>query len=75
MVNDIAPAVQRAEVLSSYLIAVYLGNSVPIIGVGVLAAATSAATAHAAFAAVIAALAVATLLAERRDMAAIKAAE
>lgn len=75
VVNDIAPADRRAEVVSSYLIAVYLGNSVPIIGVGMLSAATSAATAHGAFAAVIAALAVAALLAKRRDVAAIKAAE
>jgi hypothetical protein len=74
-VNEIAPADRRGEVVSSYLIAVYLGNSVPIIGVGVLSAATSAAIAHIAFAAVIAALAVAALLAERRDLAAVKAAE
>jgi MFS family permease len=75
VVNEIAPADRRGEVVSSYLIAVYLGNSVPIIGVGVLSAATSAAIAHIAFAAVIAALAVAALLAERRDLAAVKAAE
>lgn len=75
VVNDISPADRRGEVVSSYLIAVYLGNSVPIIGVGVLSAATSSAIAHIAFAAVIAALAVAALLAERRDLAAVKAAE
>ncbi|MFZ2004278.1 MAG: MFS transporter [Stellaceae bacterium] len=75
VVNEIAPADRRSEVVSSYLIAVYLGNSVPIIGVGVLSAATSSAVAHAAFAAVIAALAVAALLAERGGFATAKAAE
>lgn len=75
VVNDIAPAEQRGEVVSSYLIAVYLGNSVPIIGVGVLSALTTSLTAHVAFAAVIDALAVAALLAERHSLAAMKAAE
>jgi MFS family permease len=38
VVNQITPSDQRAEVISSYLIVVYLGNSVPVIGVGVLSA-------------------------------------
>jgi MFS family permease len=75
VVNDIAPGSQRGEVVSSYLIAVYLGNSLPIVGVGLLSARTSPLTAHIVFAAVLAVLAVAALLAERRDMAAIKPAE
>jgi len=56
-VSRIAPAEQRSEVVSSYLIAVYGGNSVPVIGIGLLAAITSSTTAHIAFAAVITVLA------------------
>ncbi|MBV8779115.1 MAG: MFS transporter [Alphaproteobacteria bacterium] len=66
VVNEIAPAQQRGEVVSSYLTAVYLGNSLPIIGVGLLSAAAGALTAHLAFAAIIAALAVAALVGEAR---------
>jgi MFS family permease len=36
VVNEIAPDERRAEVVSSYLIAVFLGNALPVIGVGVL---------------------------------------
>jgi len=57
VINRIAPADQRSEVVSSYLIALFAGNSLPVIGIGVLAAATSAIVAHVAFAAVITALA------------------
>ena len=32
--NQIAPAQRRAEVISSYFIACFIGNSVPVIGVG-----------------------------------------
>jgi MFS family permease len=35
-VNAIAPAVRRAEMASSYFIAVFAGNSLPVIGVGIL---------------------------------------
>jgi hypothetical protein len=57
VINRIAPADQRSEVVSSYLIALFAGNSVPVIGIGVLSGATSAIVAHVAFAAVITALA------------------
>jgi MFS family permease len=57
VINRIAPADQRSEVVSSYLIALFAGNSVPVIGIGVLAAVAGALTAHVAFAAVITALA------------------
>lgn len=43
--------------MSSYLVASYLGISVPVIGVGVLAAFFSTMVAHVVFAAVIAAFA------------------
>ena len=57
MINRIAPADQRSEVVSSYLIALFAGNSLPVIGIGLLAAAASAVVAHVVFAAVITALA------------------
>ncbi len=57
VINRIAPADQRSEVVSSFLIALFAGNSLPVIGIGVLSAAASAIVAHVAFAAVITALA------------------
>jgi MFS family permease len=57
VINRIAPADQRSEVVSSYLIALFAGNSVPVIGIGLLSAATSASVAHVVFAAVITVLA------------------
>jgi MFS family permease len=36
VVTDIAPEEKRAEVISAYFVVGYLGNSVPVIGVGVL---------------------------------------
>ena len=58
VINGIAPEDQRAEVVASYLIVSFLGNSLPVIGVGVLSRATGAPTAHGVFAAAIAVLAV-----------------
>lgn len=57
VINRIAPADRRSEIVSSYLIALFAGNSLPVIGVGVLSAATDARFAHVTFAAVITALA------------------
>ena len=57
VVNDIAPDDRRAEVVSSYFLACFFGNSVPVIGVGILAAAAGFFPASLIFAAVIAALA------------------
>jgi MFS family permease len=57
VVNRIAPADRRSEVVSSYLIACFAGNSVPVIGIGLLAAATSSPVAHVTFAGVITVLA------------------
>src|SRR3984957_9897230 len=50
VINRIAPADQRSEVVSSYLIALFAGNSEPVIGIGVLSAMAGALTAHVAFA-------------------------
>lgn len=57
VINHIAPADQRSEVVSSYLVACFAGNSLPVIGIGFMAAATSSLIAHITFAAVITALA------------------
>jgi MFS family permease len=57
VVNRIAPADRRSEVVSSYLIALFGGNSVPVIGVGLLAAATTPLAAHVTFAIVVSLLA------------------
>ena len=38
VINQIAPPQRRAEVASSYFIACFVGNSVPVIGIGWLAA-------------------------------------
>ncbi len=59
VVNRIAPSDKRSEVVSSYLIAVYLGNSLPIIGIGLLSNSVSSIAAHIAFAAIIGLLAAA----------------
>jgi MFS family permease len=61
-VGQMAPSEQRSEVLSSYLIAVYAGNSVPVIGIGLLAAITSSITAHISFAVIITVLACIALM-------------
>ncbi len=56
IVNQIAPQAQRAEVLSSYLLVCFTGNSLPVIGVGLLSLAIDPPTAHIAFAMLLAAL-------------------
>jgi MFS family permease len=57
VINRIAPADRRSEVVSSLLIALFAGNSVPVIGIGLLSAVAGASAAHLAFAVVISALA------------------
>jgi MFS family permease len=57
VINRIAPPDRRSEVVSSYLIALFAGNSVPVIGIGLLSAMTDTFIAHVAFAAVITVLA------------------
>jgi MFS family permease len=57
VINRIAPVDRRSEIVSTYLIALFAGNSLPVIGVGVLSAVTDARVAHITFAAVITALA------------------
>ncbi len=62
VINEIAPADRRAEVVSSYLLAGFAGNSVPIIGVGLLSRISSSLQASIAFACAIAVFAAAGLL-------------
>jgi MFS family permease len=57
VINRIAPADRRSEVVSSLLVALFAGNSVPVIGIGLLSAVAGAPAAHVAFAVVISALA------------------
>lgn len=57
VINRIAPPDRRSEVVSSYLVACFAGNSLPVIGIGVLSAVTDPRFAHVAFAAVVTALA------------------
>lgn len=61
VVNGLAPADRRAEVVSTYFLAGFAGNALPVIGVGLITAAAGSLAADAAFAALIAAFALAAL--------------
>ncbi len=62
VVNQIAPAEQRAAVASAYFICGFSGNALPVIGVGVLSTFASPEIASAAFAVMIALFAVVALV-------------
>lgn len=62
VVNDIAPSDRRAEVVSSYFVTCFVGNSVPVVGVGVVSTLSNATTALIALSCVLALMAVAALL-------------
>lgn len=62
VVNEIAPDERRAEVVSSYYIACFAGNSVPVIGIGVLSTLTEPLVGNIAFACTIAALSIGALV-------------
>jgi len=66
VVNEIAPGDRRAEVIASYQIACFLGNSLPVVGVGVVSMLTTPVVATAALALVIALLALVALATEMR---------
>jgi hypothetical protein len=66
-VNLLAPNARRSEVISSYLIAIYCGNSLPVIGVSLVSTFTSLTIAHVIFVVVIALLAVFALFESRPD--------
>lgn len=61
VVNRIAPENERAAVVSSYFICCFIGNALPVIGVGVLASLTNMTVADIAFAGLIAIFAVIAL--------------
>jgi MFS family permease len=60
-INQRAPAAQRGETASSFFVVMYVGLSVPVIGVGVAAHAFSLRSAGIAFSAAVAALVLAVL--------------
>ena len=62
VVNQIAPADKRAAVMSTYFICCFIGNALPVIGVGVLSSVTSTTAADVAFACVIATFALVALI-------------
>lgn len=66
MVQRIAPDDRRAEVVSCFLLACFLGNSLPVVGVGLLAQATSPSAAQSVFAAMVVLLALAAFAAGLR---------
>jgi hypothetical protein len=57
VVNAIAPAARRAEVVASFMIVCFLGNALPVIGVAALSQLAGSTAANVVFAGVIAALA------------------
>jgi len=62
VVNEIAPNDRRAEVISTYLICCYVGNSLPVIGVGVISTLEGPIVASSAFAITIGLFVVAALI-------------
>lgn len=61
-INQIAPDERRAEVVSSFFIACFVGNSVPVIGIGALSTLTAPLTASITFASMVALLSTAALI-------------
>jgi MFS family permease len=59
--NELAPDEQRGAVASSYFLCCFVGNSLPVIGVGVLSTLTTPVTATVTLAGVVAALSCGTL--------------
>ena len=66
VVNQIAPADQRAGVSSAYFLVCFIGNSLPVIAVAVLTRAFDSLVADSAFAIALAFLALGALVAARR---------
>jgi MFS family permease len=62
VINQIAPTERRAEVVSSYMLAAFAGNSLPIIGVGVITSLSSSILASIVFACTIGVFAVTALI-------------
>ena len=62
VLNEMTPPERRGEMTATYLLFCYAGNSLPIVGVGVLSSLARAFTADLTFAVIIAALAAAALV-------------
>jgi MFS family permease len=62
VVNQIAPADKRAAVVSSYFLCCFIGNALPVIGIGVLSSITDMTVADIAFSCMIAGFAVVALI-------------
>jgi len=62
VIDTISPEYRRAEVVSSYYVAGFAGNSLPVIGVGVLSGALGSVAAGAIFATTIGAFAIVALV-------------
>ena len=73
MINQIAPRERRAEILSTYLLACYVGVSLPIIGVGIVSQLSRPEVANLAFAITIALFALVAFATGRRRAAALRA--
>jgi hypothetical protein len=65
-INQRAPAERRGETASSFFVVMYIGLSVPVIGVGVLATAVALKTAGIVFSVVVGALVLAVLASQVR---------
>ena len=70
VVNEIAPADQRAGVTSAYFLTCFIGNALPVIAVAILSRAFNSLIADTVFAVTLAVLAVAALVMARRQMSA-----
>jgi MFS family permease len=66
-VNAAAPAERRAEVASSFFVVAFVGLSIPVVGIGLLADLTSLKTAGLVFAALVALLAAVALASLARE--------
>jgi len=67
VINAISPDDRRAEVVSCYFLIGFVGNSLPVIGLGLLSSALGSIRAGATFAATISAFTIAALILERRQ--------
>ena len=62
VVNQLAPTDKRGAVMSSYFICCFIGNALPVIGVGVLSSLTNTIVADIVFACMIVAFAAAAVI-------------
>jgi MFS family permease len=66
VVNEIAPPDCRAEIVSTYFVAAFAGNALPVIGVGIISSFASPVIASIVFAVTIAVFAIVALMIARR---------